>query len=41
MMLEYTACAAAADARSLAMPMAVPSAWASLGSHASLVARTA
>ncbi len=41
MMLEYTARAAAADARSLAMPMAVPSAWASLGSHASIVARTA
>ena len=41
MMLEYTARAAAADARTLAMPMAVPSAWASLGSHASIVARTA
>ncbi|MGZ4227764.1 MAG: hypothetical protein ACXVHB_19365 [Solirubrobacteraceae bacterium] len=41
MMLEYTARAAAADLRSLAMPMAVPSVWASLRSHASLVARTA
>lgn len=41
MMLEYTARAAAADVRSLAMPMAVPGAWASLGSHASMVARTA
>jgi hypothetical protein len=41
MMLEYTARAAAADARSLAMPMAVPSAWASLGSRTSIVARTA
>jgi histidine ammonia-lyase len=43
MMLEYTAHAAAADARSLAMPMAIQSVWASLGveSHASLAATAA
>ena len=43
MMLEYTAHAAAADARSLATPMAVQSVWASLGveSHASLAATAA
>jgi histidine ammonia-lyase len=43
MMLEYTAHAAAAEARSLAMPMAVQSVWASLGveSHASLAATAA
>ncbi|HUA07278.1 MAG TPA: aromatic amino acid ammonia-lyase [Solirubrobacteraceae bacterium] len=40
MMLEYTAHAAAAEARSLAAPMASQSVWASLGveSHASLAA---
>jgi histidine ammonia-lyase len=40
MMLEYTAQAAAAEARSLAAPMAAQSVWASLGveSHASLAA---
>jgi histidine ammonia-lyase len=40
MMLEYTAHAAAAEVRSLAVPMAVQSVWASLGveSHASLAA---
>ncbi|MBV9002794.1 MAG: aromatic amino acid lyase [Solirubrobacterales bacterium] len=43
MMLEYTAQAAAAEVRSLAMPMAVQSVWASLGveSHASLAATAA
>jgi histidine ammonia-lyase len=43
MMLEYTAHAAAADVRSLAMPMAAQSVWASLGveSHASLAATAA
>jgi histidine ammonia-lyase len=43
MMLEYTAHAAAAEIRSLAMPMAVQSVWASLGveSHASLAATAA
>jgi histidine ammonia-lyase len=43
MMLEYTAHAAAAEVRSLAMPMAVQSVWASLGveSHASLAATAA
>jgi histidine ammonia-lyase len=43
MMLEYTAHAAAAEARSLATPMAVQSVWASLGveSHASLAATAA
>ena len=43
MMLEYTAHAAAAEARSLASPMAVQSVWASLGveSHASLAATAA
>jgi histidine ammonia-lyase len=43
MMLEYTAHAAAAEARSLAMPMATQSTWASLGveSHASLAATAA
>ena len=43
MMLEYTAHAAAADARSLASPMAAQSVWASLGveSHASLAATAA
>jgi histidine ammonia-lyase len=43
MMLEYTAHAAAADARSLATPMAIQSVWASLGveSHASLAATAA
>ena len=43
MMLEYTAHAAAAEARSLAAPMAVQSVWASLGveSHASLAATAA
>jgi histidine ammonia-lyase len=40
MMVEYTAHAAAAEARSLAVPMAVQTVWASLGveSHASLAA---
>jgi histidine ammonia-lyase len=43
MMLEYTAHAAAAEIRSLAMPMAVQSVWASLGveSHASLASTAA
>ncbi len=43
MMLEYTANAAAAEARSLAMPMATQSVWASLGveTHASLAATAA
>jgi histidine ammonia-lyase len=43
MMLEYTAHAAAAEARSLAAPMAGQSVWASLGveSHASLAATAA
>ncbi len=43
MMLEYTAHAAAAEIRSLAVPMAVQSVWASLGveSHASLAATAA
>ena len=43
MMLEYTAHAAAAEARSLASPMATQSVWASLGveSHASLAATAA
>ena len=43
MMLEYTAHAAAAEARSLAMPMATQSTWASLGVgfHASLAATAA
>jgi histidine ammonia-lyase len=43
MMLEYTAHAAAAEARSLATPMATQSVWASLGveSHASLAATAA
>ena len=43
MMLEYTAHAAAAEVRSLAIPMAVQSVWASLGveSHASLAATAA
>ena len=43
MMLEYTAHAAASEARSLASPMAVQSVWASLGveSHASLAATAA
>jgi histidine ammonia-lyase len=43
MMLEYTAQAAAAEARSLAAPMATQNAWASLGveSHASLAATSA
>jgi histidine ammonia-lyase len=43
MMLEYTAHAAAAEARSVASPMAVQSVWASLGveSHASLAATSA
>ena len=43
MMLEYTAHAAAAEARSLAAPMATQSVWASLGveSHASLAATAA
>ena len=43
MMLEYTAHAAAAEARSLAAPMAAQSVWASLGveSHASLAATAA
>jgi len=43
MMLEYTAHAAAAEARSLTTPMAVQSVWASLGveSHASLAATAA
>jgi histidine ammonia-lyase len=43
MMLEYTAQAAAAEARSLATPMAILSAWASLGveSHASLAGTAA
>ncbi|MDQ6816497.1 MAG: aromatic amino acid ammonia-lyase [Actinomycetota bacterium] len=43
MMVEYTAHAAAAEARSLAMPMATQSVWASLGveSHASLAATAA
>jgi histidine ammonia-lyase len=43
MMLEYTAHAAAAEARSVASPMAVQSVWASLGveSHASLAATAA
>jgi histidine ammonia-lyase len=43
MMLEYTAHAAAAEARSLATPMAVQSVWASLGveSHSSLAATAA
>lgn len=43
MMLEYTAHAAAAEIRSLAIPMAVQSVWASLGveSHASLAATAA
>jgi histidine ammonia-lyase len=43
MMLEYTAHAAAAEARSMASPMAVQSVWASLGveSHASLAATAA
>jgi histidine ammonia-lyase len=42
-MLEYTAHAAAAEIRSLAMPMAAQSVWASLGveSHASLAATAA
>ena len=43
MMLEYTAHAAAAEARSTAAPMAAQSVWASLGveSHASLAATAA
>jgi histidine ammonia-lyase len=43
MMLEYTAHSAAAEIRSLAMPMATQSPWASLGveSHASLAATAA
>jgi histidine ammonia-lyase len=43
MMLEYTAHSAAAEARSLATPMATQAAWASLGveSHASLAATAA
>ena len=43
MMLEYTAHAAASEARSVASPMAVQSVWASLGveSHASLAATAA
>jgi histidine ammonia-lyase len=43
MMLEYTAQSAAAEARSLAMPMATQTAWASVGveSHASLAATAA
>ena len=43
MMLEYTAHAAAAEARSMATPMAAQSVWASLGveSHASLAATAA
>jgi histidine ammonia-lyase len=43
MMLEYTAHSAAAEARSLAAPMAAQSVWASLGveSHASLAATAA
>ena len=43
MMLEYTAHAAAAEARSLVSPMAVQSVWASLGveSHASLAVTAA
>jgi histidine ammonia-lyase len=43
MMVEYTANAAAAEARSLAMPMATQSVWASLGveTHASLAATAA
>ncbi len=43
MMVEYTAHAAAAEARSLAMPMATQNVWASLGveSHASLAATAA
>jgi len=43
MMLEYTAHSAAAEARSLASPMAAQSVWASLGveSHASLAATAA
>ncbi|HEY6398331.1 MAG TPA: aromatic amino acid lyase, partial [Solirubrobacteraceae bacterium] len=43
MMVEYTAHAAAAEARSLAMPMATQTVWASLGveSHASLAATAA
>ncbi len=43
MMLEYTAHAAAAEARSMAAPMAAQSVWASLGveSHASLAATAA
>lgn len=43
MMLEYTAQAAAAEARSLATPMAMQSVWASLGveTHASLAATAA
>ncbi len=43
MMLEYTAHSAAAEIRSLAMPMAAQTAWASLGveSHASLAATAA
>jgi histidine ammonia-lyase len=43
MMLEYTAHSAAAEIRSLAMPMGAQTAWASLGveSHASLAATAA
>ena len=43
MMLEYTAHAAAAEARSLAVPMAVQSVWASLGveAHGSFAATSA
>jgi histidine ammonia-lyase len=43
MMLEYTAHAAASEVRSMAMPMAAQSVWASLGveSHASLAATAA
>ncbi len=43
MMLEYTAHAAASEVRSLAIPMAAQSVWASLGveSHASLAATAA
>jgi histidine ammonia-lyase len=43
MMLEYTAAAAAAEARSLAVPMSTQNVWASLGveSHASLAATAA
>jgi histidine ammonia-lyase len=43
MMLEYTAHSAAAEARALAAPMAMQTAWASLGveSHASLAATAA